>query len=404
MTSTSFLFIFILYFLAFFGFAPLSWLGSVSRGIIIFILLFLNSKRPKYKANFSSIIILLYFFIFLNMVSCYINRNQSIYESIRYCYLGTYIYTAYFLLRRFDLNIKNIENAFYYLLILFVACYIFQFFNPTMPLFISEDVISARQFSTSQQRFRFYGQAILSLGFFMCLNKFLLTKKNKYLYIMILAFFCILLLGFRSLTAALFVSILILFYKLYGLKRKTFSAIFTIVIILCIFMITPWGSNVYSNMMERQKEQTFDNSDYIRMVSLNYHYTEFFHNTTEMILGAGEPATARGNYNGSSYSRDIANLQERGFIYQDWGIVGYSWIKGIGTILCIILYCIKGFTLKVEKEYYYLGVWLLFLVLGSITTAEMFRPGAPFLMMVVLALLDITNGKYEQKKSSISLS
>ena len=327
------------------------------------------------------------------MISCSIYREQTIYESIRYCYLGTYIYIAYFILRRVNINIYNVEKAFYYLSILFVICYIFQFFNPSLPLFISDDVVLARRFSSSQQRFRFAGQAIISLGFFMCLNKYLLTRQYKYLYVMVLSLFCILLLGFRSLTVALFFSILMLFFKLYGLKRKTFSAVFSVCIILLIFIFTPWGKNVYTDMMERQEEQTFDNTDYIRMISLNYHYTEYFHDTAELVLGSGIPAQERGNYKGSKYSKDIADLQEKGFIYQDWGVIGYSWIMGIGTIICIIWYCLKGFLLKVDKEYYYLGVWLLFLVLGSITTAEMFRPGAPFLMMVVLVLLDKIKGK-----------
>lgn len=404
MPSTSLIFIFILYFLGFFGFTPLSWLGTASRGIVIFLFILINTKKSKYKANFSAIIILLYLFLFLNMISCSIYREQTIYESIRYCYLGTYIYIAYFILRRVNINIYNVEKAFYYLSILFVICYIFQFFNPSLPLFISDDVVLARRFSSSQQRFRFAGQAIISLGFFMCLNKYLLTRQYKYLYVMVLSLFCILLLGFRSLTVALFFSILMLFFKLYGLKRKTFSAVFSVCIILLIFIFTPWGKNVYTDMMERQEEQTFDNTDYIRMISLNYHYTEYFHDTAELVLGSGIPAQERGNYKGSKYSKDIADLQEKGFIYQDWGVIGYSWIMGIGTIICIIWYCLKGFLLKVDKEYYYLGVWLLFLVLGSITTAEMFRPGAPFLMMVVLVLLDKIKGKYEQKKHCTNFS
>ena len=397
MNSTLLIFFFLLYFLGFFGFSPLSWFVTNTNGIIIFILMAVFSKHPKYESNFSRIVILLYVFIFLNLFSCVYFREQSFYQCIRYSYLGFYIYTGYFIFRRINFSIPKVERALFYLTILFVICYLFQFLNPYYPLFISNEVAEGQFYSEDQQRFRLYGQAIVSLGLFMGLNKYLCTKKLRHIILAAASLLCILLMGFRSLTLAAIISIFILIYKIYGINRRFIISSFGIGLLFVIFYNTSWGKNVISAMESRQETQTLNNEDYIRMVSLNYHYTDFFHNTVEMILGSGEPASPRGNFKGSQYAKEIAVLQSQGFIYQDWGIIGYSWIRGIGTILCIIICCFIGFFLKVNARFYYLGIWLFFLLIGSITTAELFRPGAAFLVMFVLAILDKLNGIYERK-------
>ena len=83
----------------------------------------------------------------------------------------------------------------------------------------------------------------------------------------------------------------------------------------------------------------------------------------------------------------------------DWGLGIGDWGLGIVPILCIMFYCIKAFLLKVPKEYMYLGVWLLFLVISSFATAEIFRPGSPFMQMVVLAIIDQVIINFKNKEN-----
>lgn len=391
LNSTFAITLFFLIFLSFFGFAYLPHLSS-SVGILMLAFLYASGTRAKYKSHFSRILIIFYFFTFLNLLSCYFFREQSLWQSFRYAYIGLYIYGAYFVLRRIDLPIKHIEKSLLILSVIFTICYLIQFLNPNTPLFISSEAIEQMTSIDEQVRFRFVGQAIISLGYFLALNKYFATKKIGYIFIALFGVLCIILFGFRSLLAAFLISTIILSWKYYRFSKALFIRLFTVAILLIIAFSTEWGATVLNNMLERNQDSNFANEDYIRVLSFNYHVTEYFKSPLEFILGSGNPVIPVAGA-ASKYGKDIQDLQDMGFIYQDWGVIGYSWIRGIVPILCIGWYCIKSLRICVPKEYYYLGVWLFFLLIGSITTAEIFRPGAPFLQMVALFMIDKLNYK-----------
>lgn len=381
--------LFILVFLSFFGFAYLPHITSTA-GIILFFLLYILSPPPKYKSHFTKILVIFFIFTFINMLSCYYFRQQPFWQSFRYAYIGFYIYGAYFVFRRINLPIKHIENSIYILSAIFVVCYLIQFFNPTVPLFISSEAVEQMSAIDEQVRFRFTGQAIISLGCFYSLNKYFATKKVKYVIMTSFALLCIILFGFRTLLAAFIIATVILSWKYYRFSKALFIRLFVIAILVIIVFSTEWGATVLNNMMERNESSNLTNTDYIRVISFNYYTTEFFKSPVEFILGSGNPVILAGE-GVSEYGKDIQDLQDKGFIYQDWGIIGYSWIRGIIPVLCIGWYCVKALNTKVPKEFYYLGVWLFFLLIGSITTAEIFRPGAPFLQMLALYMIDKLN-------------
>ena len=391
------LFLLLLFFLGFFGFQYIPLFGIRFLSILLLIILYSKGSNVKGKYNFDNSIYILMIFLFINMLSCSYFRSQSISSSFRNEYINYYILFVYFVFRRYEINISKIEKALVYLNILFCMCYIWQFLNPNIPAFVSPDVTEAVRESDLQQRFRFCGQAILSLGLFLAVNKMIISKNKKYLIVIIPSLICTLLLGFRSLTFALLISLLILVVKIKGVKKELLSYIIFFSLCIVLFYISPWGERVFSEMMERQESQTINNEDYIRMINLDYHLYHFFSSPLEMFLGAGIPVITDNET--SSYGKMITDLQLHGIIYQDWGLLGYSWILGIVPILCIIFYSIKAFLLKVPKEYMYLGVWLLFLVISSFATAEIFRPGSPFMQMVVLAIIDQVIINYKNREN-----
>lgn len=381
--------LFILVFLSFFGFAYLPHITS-AVGIILFSLLYISSPPPKYKSHFTKILLFFFIFTFINMLSCYYFRQQPLWQSFRYAYIGFYIYGAYFVFRRINLPIRHIENSIYILSAIFTVCYLIQFFNPTVPLFISSEAVEQMSAVDEQVRFRFIGQAIISLGCFYSLNKYFATKKVKYVILTSFALLCIILFGFRTLLAAFIIATIILSWKYYRFSKALFIRLFVVAILAIIVFSTEWGATVLNNMMERNESSNLANTDYIRVISFNYHTTEYFKSPVEFILGSGNPVILAGE-GASAYGKEVQDLQDTGFIYQDWGVIGYSWIRGIIPVLCVGWYCIKALTIAVPKEYYYIGVWMFFLLIGSITTAEIFRPGAPFLQMLALYMIDKLN-------------
>lgn len=405
MKSISFIFIFILFFLNFFGYKYLQFNGVRTIGIACLFFMYYKGHKALGISHFSKPILLILLFILINMITCSYFREQSVYSSFRHTYISYYVFLTYFVLRRYTINIHNCEKAILSLGILFCLCYLWQFFNPYIPLFISEGASEAVATMEEQQRFRFTGQAIASLCLFLSVNKFLVSKNKRYLLIAVPSLVCILLFGFRSLTVALLAALVLLAIKVVGSKAKVAQFMILLSLCICIFYFTPWGEKVYEDMMARQQGQTFDNQDYVRMISLNFHLNNFFKSPLEMFLGAGVPVIT--DYETSDYGKLISDLQQMGIIYQDWGMLGYSWIIGVVPICGIIYYCMKSFFIKVPAEYTYIGVWCLFLVFSSITTAEIFRPGAFFLQMFSLAMLDqilIINNNMENEKNVSRIS
>ena len=87
-------------------------------------------------------------------------------------------------------------------------------------------------------------------------------------------------------------------------------------------------------------------------------------------------------------------LKGRGIDWTDLGLLSLSWMIGLITVLAMIAYSIKAFLLKVPSEYYYIGVWFIYLVIVSFTTAEFFRSGNFIVQALALYLVEKANHYY----------
>jgi|GEM_PF-1093788 len=391
-----------LIFLKFFGFNKLSFLCNDLYGLVILAAVYFNTKKIQYEYRYKNEVVVFFVFIVANMISCNFYRNQDLYESLRYAYFFLYIFFGYFVFRRLEISTEIIEKVIFILSTIFVFCYIFQFINPTKPLFVAEAQVELAANSLAQQRFRLAGQGICSLGFFLSLNKYLIYRKPQYMMLAAATFTCIMLMGFRTLTVALIISSYVLITKLFGFSGKSLGIVAFAILCFFIFFNTSWGERVFDGLINRQ-DAMLDNEDYIRVVCMNYYLNDYFHSPIEFFFGSGIPYTSSMENVGSTYAKEVAQLQSIGYIYQDWGFIGYSWMWGIMPIICIICYSIKSLFIKIRDEYQYMAVWLLFMLIGSFTTAEMFRQGAFFLEMVILVLIERNAINYETNEFSTSI-
>ena len=94
-------------------------------------------------------------------------------------------------------------------------------------------------------------------------------------------------------------------------------------------------------------------------------------------------------------------LANRGIYWVDFGLLSLSWVLGIPAVLGMILYSIKASFLKVSSEYYYLGIWFMYLVASSFTTAEFFREGNFIVQALALYLVEKVNKQYLLKQIKI---
>lgn len=348
--------------------------------IFLFCLSFtFNAKKDEQLSVFKWRNLPLFFCgaILLNMISCFINRKQSIALSFQ---ITEYLYLFYFLFFyvfvKSKISIINCEWLIKVLFFTFALAYLLEYF-----IFFPRLVITPLYFEITEHRLRLYGQMISFLGYFFFLNKLLCKDGNKTVNIVgiSLGLVIILTLGFRSTLVATIVVSVFMIYKVQGRITGLLKSLFLFAILLIIVINTDFGENIINKMLERQATDNFDNSDYIRILEWNYYTTNHFLNGFDYFFGSGIPSEYS-VYGKNMFS--LANFNQYGEVttsiaqWRDWGIIGFSWILGLpATLVLILLFVILIFT-NVDKEFMYIKCTYIFLLFISITTMEIYRQGA----------------------------
>lgn len=348
--------------------------------IFLFCLSFtFNAKKDEQLSVFKWRNLPLFFCgaILLNMISCFINRKQSIALSFQ---ITEYLYLFYFLFFyvfvKSKISIINCEWLIKILFFTFALAYLLEYF-----VFFPRPVIAPLYFEITEHRMRLYGQMISFLGYFFFLNKLLCKDGNKAVNIVgiSLGLVIILTLGFRSTLVATIVVSVFMIYKVQGRITGLLKSLFLFAILLIIVINTDFGENIINKMLERQATDNFDNSDYIRILEWNYYTTNHFLNGFDYFFGSGIPSEYS-VYGKNMFS--LANFNQYGEVtssiaqWRDWGIIGFSWILGLpATLVLILLFVILIFT-NVDKEFMYIKCTYIFLFFISITTMEIYRQGA----------------------------
>ena len=336
-------------------------------------------QRRKFFSNKADIFIsLVWLFIIINIISCWIFRDQSPYLTLRTSDVRNFVplFFFYYLLKK-KYSVIDVEKSIEVLLFSFVICYLLQFF-----IFYPYEVFSLLSNTIEEKRFRFVGQLILFIGYFYFLNNILLEKDSYYKNILglLLSFICIILLGFRSYFASIFLVSLIQIYRVKGVSLKSFKTIICGVLCLLLLSQTEVAQSVIEHMKSRQQSQIFSNKDYIRWMEFNYYTNDHFQNGLEMFLGSG-PWNEDSQYGKhmKSIRMDesvISGNDTSVTTWWDWGLIGLSWAMGIPLALLIYIYLFYMAFKKTNKRYYYLSSVSIFLIITSFTTIETYRFGA----------------------------
>lgn len=350
--------------------------GLFSGGGILILGFFLLSsyKEAKRPSRFRWLILLMMMFAIFNCYTTQIFRHQSFFTTLPQ--LSHYLMlVCYFFYIKKNITIQALEKLLFGLTITFIICYLFQYIIYPTPLFIGNQEYG------DDIRIRLYGQNICTLGYFFCLNKYLLYRNRKHLLVAILALFVVLLWGFRTILIASIAFSFLMYWRIKGFAKLA-TTIPLLVVLVVIIAQVPIVSDKIDAMMERfQTGQNFKNEDYIRNLLIAYFMNEHFQSNWEMFLGSGLPAGK------SAYANLITALGERGFHWNDMGLWGLSWMLGIPTTLLMIGYGVKAAFTKVPKPFYYATYWFLFLILIGFTTAEYIRIGNYIAQGLALAII-----------------
>lgn len=319
--------------------------------------------------------------LIFSIFSCKFFKGQGYIDSFKA--LPNYFYILlYFGLSVFKPSIKQLEKTLLFLIFTFNIIYISQFILLQKGIVFLPSVERSID-AGSSARFRMIASGLTSLGLFYGLNKYSLFKKKTYLILTLTSISVLMLMAFRTMIFFSAAMSLFLIYKMYGFNWKLFRWIGLAGVLIIALLLTPIIQEKMQYMLDKNETETLLNSDYVRIRTMDYYLNHHFKNYWEMFFGSGVP------FPGTKYHESTLRVRESGIYSVDWGLWGNSWIVGVISVLSMIWYSIKSSRLKVEPKYYYLGVWFLYLVLTSITTAEFYRAGNFVIQALVLYTIEL---------------
>jgi hypothetical protein len=249
----------------------------------------------------------------------------------------------------------------------------------------------ATEFDRGFLRLRLEGVGFITLTAFYALNCFLKSKQLKYIVLYVLCFIFVFILGFRTLLATFLLSSFLLVFLF---EKHLFKKLMYFVYILIILFIAAQFNYVQQFILaisDTTSSQVEQGEDYIRFLTYDFLFNKVNVDRGSIFFGNGMP------FSGTSYGNYVLGFGHRdnGFIAADLGLIGFVFNYGIlGTLAFLNIFRIAIFK-KLPKDSIYLNIFFFYLVISSITTAEIYRAGMFGIEMIGLYLIVITY--YKQK-------
>ena len=254
---------------------------AINNTVLLLPLLLFFILELHEKAIFKNYLIAVLIGLFLSMVSCYIFNGQSLFASFKAS--APYLYIIfYFMLKRINPSIPEMEKALIMLTIIFCVCYVIQFLIYPIAIFHGGEEVYK-----NDVRIRLAGQGFSSLGYFFSLNKYILTKKPFHLMLSILYFGVIFLMGFRTMLAMIAIFTFVIIIRVNGFNWRLFWYSILICGVFLAMLQIPVFADKFDSMLERQETAVLSNSKYIRVIQFQYFTTRHFKNIWEYIFGSG---------------------------------------------------------------------------------------------------------------------
>lgn len=359
-----------------------------------------SNSTNKFQCN--KLLLYYGFFIFLNCITCYFFRAQSVKVTIE-AWAPFLIIYLYPIMRTWNLSIQEWQKIIVALFMYYAIGYVLQFvFNETMIMYMS----STWNKFLVDGRIRIYSEGILYLGTIFFWNKYLTNRNTKYLLVFILGIFLIFLTRFRIILVVLPIVLLYIYIKINGFRWKMFSFSIVIVLAINVALHIPVVQEAIDEMIERKESDYFDNEDYVRVLGYEYFTNNHFKSNIEYFLGSGMPVLAvdadkqEVHKTPSQYSKKMSELGAYNhFFTVDWGLLGLSWVAGIPFVLFLILILLKIILTKVSNDYLFLrGYCILVLLIGILNPMVYYHKNI-FFLAIILTILDIVkNGSIKQTK------
>lgn len=374
----------------FVGFIPI----SITVEVILLFVFILYYRKELYTGLFNKFIFIVLIGIFLSSISCYFYRNQPIYLTIGISFNYLTI-SCYFIFKNKKYKESDIEDTLNILGKIVTLLYLVRFILLQQGVLVGGFVDNFQLADVENARLRIVCSPIIFFLMFKSYHNVLTSKNKKDLIWLALTMLCMVLMTFRTIFAVVGVSFVILLFRTKVPRRKKILSSFFILVVCCGVLMNEKVSERITNRFEETAGEDFSNKDYIRVIQYDYFTQHYFKSEVEHVLGSGMPEQR------TNYGKEHNELAKAGIFYVDWGILGMSWMLGIITLVGMLAYMVIAIKISWKMEPY-ISMWLIYMLLVSVTTGEFIRDGSFIVQALVLALITKKCQSNENRNINIS--
>ena len=372
-------------------FAPviinLSILKTISWTILFatFLLTIPALTKKKYiREPYGRIMLLLVFTVLISVITAFMQHYQGITYSIRVI-LNLLPISLFFFLRQNKISLIEIERLIWLFIGIYLVIYIIGF--SMAPRVVFDNTGGQMDVNTQRgiARVLLLGTGFLYLGYFMTLNKWLLTKQKHYLLLGII-FFILIVMGV-SRQHILFSFLLGLLMILNQLRWYAKLLITASVVILVTFAIS--HSQILQTLIELTKNQiTASGTENVRIQAYNFFLFDYDTNIFQILFGNGIP------HLDSPWGIKYHNLtKSTGFYPSDVGFAKIFFYWGLWGIFIVTILLFKVLKQDVPPSIRYAKYYFFLVILTNIASHSFFKFILPLSIVIYILSIGSANHK-----------
>ena len=332
--------------------------------------------RKAYKVIISGILI--------SIIMVVLYQDQSLKTTVITTLPYFFGYLTFYILMKLNIPKERIEHFIWIFCYISMGVYIINMF--TFPNIIFGMEKETYDMSRGIIRLGVFSIELMVLFFFYAINQWLITKKKKYFWLMLLTFtFIVLSVTRQYIFLSAVLGLLFIMRKVSWIKK-----IGVVIICLLLFFIVLPQIPMFKTMVELSESQVeknkYDEED-IRIRAWKFYTYEYQTNELTAILGNGIPSIGNSNW-GNNYERTVYyQYGGNGCFTVDVGWAGFYWYFGAFTTICLLYILVKATLRKKVFRRQYLTYWCVFIIITSAASGPILFHSQIISIMTVLYII-----------------
>lgn len=227
---------------------------------------------------------------------------------------------------------------------------------------------------------------LIVLFFLYAINQWILTRKKKYIWLILLTFiFIVLSVTRQNIGLSALLGLIFVMHKV-SWSRKMCVIILCIISYIFIFPQIP----IFKTMTDLSKEQANNNKyekEDIRIRAWRFYTYEYQTNGLTTIFGNGTPSLGNSKWGNDVEKTINPQYGGNGCLPVDVGWAGFYWYFGAIATLGLLILLIKGALRKKPQNRQYLSYWCVFITLTSIASGPILFYSQIVSITIVLYLI-----------------